>query len=731
MATESGFLATYKKLKKKPIQALKNLLLSTGIASAYLCLFIFFQLLCLTAFINLNHTQNLKFIQTGVDAVPALIFIEFFLFLGTLFYTLISLERGERFTAFFNLPIFRLLILSILPGFVLYFYLKYASEYWFISYLLVGIINIWFLPALINLHNGNSLLVCIFQNTPEQNSLKKQFFKDNWLGFLTGTVLFTLFYFLMNTLDKSMEPSPVLWGSLILNLLLLAIHVYISFQIAIDDYHVLEQNPNPPISKKGVSALILLSTVMTLGLVLLNQVYQAKINGLFKDLDARIVAQKSQNKYERPVLRGKALPGNGADAYWQLIGKRTLKESNKVESFFQVKYPALAKALSDDKLLINTETGIPSLPQVTSKYWPAIHELQNASQYEFIHHDYDFSVDAPLPNFIYIQDLSRIMISIAKTECDQGHCLSGGELLMDTLRLGQDLQYRGTLIDAMVGFVLKNYVVQNGIYRLDHKSLKFKEFQVLLSRMETLIASEKNLKNTIVNEFFTVEKIMQEVNQNDLKALGEMAAINLNSFTNFEALLTRFSFLPIYQPMIIDAFEKLKILKEGLLAVYNAPQSQQNEASEQYLKNIEKTIGGNFFLEIAMPFYGAVWEREKVAKVKLYASYLYLALEAYHLKNGRYPETLSALTPNTIANLPLDPWTNKPFDYELLPNGDYYFYSLGKNATKEKKAFNYLDFQAKNCKSGEKISFSNRLSQVPPGAKSDKVNCEKLNLLAP
>ena len=40
-----------------------------------------------------------------------------------------------------------------------------------------------------------------------------------------------------------------------------------------------------------------------------------------------------------------------------------------------------------------------------------------------------------------------------------------------------------------------------------------------------------------------------------------------------------------------------------------------------------------------------------------------LALHAYWLDHGKYSENLQALTPDYLARVPLDPFTNEPFNY--------------------------------------------------------------------
>ncbi|MDQ1255949.1 MAG: hypothetical protein QG656_544, partial [Candidatus Hydrogenedentes bacterium] len=55
-----------------------------------------------------------------------------------------------------------------------------------------------------------------------------------------------------------------------------------------------------------------------------------------------------------------------------------------------------------------------------------------------------------------------------------------------------------------------------------------------------------------------------------------------------------------------------------------------------------------------------------------------LALELHRLAQGHYPETLDALAPQFLSEVPADPFSEKPFVYKLVEN-DYLLYSAGAN----------------------------------------------------
>ena len=100
--------------------------------------------------------------------------------------------------------------------------------------------------------------------------------------------------------------------------------------------------------------------------------------------------------------------------------------------------------------------------------------------------------------------------------------------------------------------------------------------------------------------------------------------------------------------------------------------------------------------------------------------YLYLALEAYHAIQGKYPEKLGQLVPNIIPELPLDPWTDKPFVYKLLPKDHYLF-----SAFVEGRSFNQFDPANINCLGTSTQVFSSLMVET----KSKKDKKEECNYL--
>ena len=56
-----------------------------------------------------------------------------------------------------------------------------------------------------------------------------------------------------------------------------------------------------------------------------------------------------------------------------------------------------------------------------------------------------------------------------------------------------------------------------------------------------------------------------------------------------------------------------------------------------------------------------------------------IAIKRYELRQGRPPVALSALTPDYLASVPMDPMSGNPLCYRLNADGSFVLYSTGKD----------------------------------------------------
>jgi hypothetical protein len=82
---------------------------------------------------------------------------------------------------------------------------------------------------------------------------------------------------------------------------------------------------------------------------------------------------------------------------------------------------------------------------------------------------------------------------------------------------------------------------------------------------------------------------------------------------------------------------------------------------------------------VLIPKLGGIPVKFAAAQNHLNLALFACALERHRRANSAYPETLSGLSPDWIAELPNDPLTGEPFKYRRLEGGRFDLYSVGWN----------------------------------------------------
>ena len=88
-----------------------------------------------------------------------------------------------------------------------------------------------------------------------------------------------------------------------------------------------------------------------------------------------------------------------------------------------------------------------------------------------------------------------------------------------------------------------------------------------------------------------------------------------------------------------------------------------------------------FFCGLMLPSISKVAQKLAIAQTAADTTALACALERYRRRNGQFPDSLSQLVPEFIAQLPHDVINSQPLKYRRTDDGQYLLYSVGWNET--------------------------------------------------
>jgi hypothetical protein len=135
-------------------------------------------------------------------------------------------------------------------------------------------------------------------------------------------------------------------------------------------------------------------------------------------------------------------------------------------------------------------------------------------------------------------------------------------------------------------------------------------------------------------------------------------------------------FLWLGRPVLKSQFIWVHKRFGELEKIAGEPYYEQNEfLNDRHLERVPwyyKPTG------VVFPVFGSVFLKEASLEAMMLATKAGLACKIYRAKTGRYPENLEALVPDILPEVPIDPFTGKPFIFRRQGD-DLFIYSLGSN----------------------------------------------------
>jgi len=188
--------------------------------------------------------------------------------------------------------------------------------------------------------------------------------------------------------------------------------------------------------------------------------------------------------------------------------------------------------------------------------------------------------------------------------------------------------------------------------------------------------------------------MMESLKAGDLRGFLASDSSNLN-LAAAESQLGRFE---IWLKRGWFEENQARILEEltRLIELQDLPPAERHAGLQQIDRRLKDEMSsdsffgqryrGNF-LYLYMPAAIKVSEGHLRSQAELGCMSALLAAERYRLKHGRWPESLAALVPEFLAEVPVDPFAAGPIQLRRLPDG-LVIYSVGRDGKDNNGAFN-------------------------------------------
>lgn len=320
-----------------------------------------------------------------------------------------------------------------------------------------------------------------------------------------------------------------------------------------------------------------------------------------------------------------------------------------------------------------------------SKYDPAIEELLQASALPYARFPVDYTFQPPaailLPHLGMMRQVEKVLCLRSLAELQNGQSDKALADLNLTFRLIDSARGEPFLISLLVRIAMWQGSLQTiyeGLARHQWSDAQLVDIDSLLNKMDFLADYKYSI---------TGERVLELANTEYLRRTGDFAMLDYsdNGSHNDQFKSFMFHLLPgafFYQ----NELTMLQLDQEcGPLLVDDQSHSVSPKLVQQKTAAESKTLShfsyGNAMARFIMPNLFNAVKKTAYAQETVDLTRVAIALERYRLAMGVYPDSLDALAPHFLPEVPNDIIDGGPLHYHRTSDGQFILYSIGWNET--------------------------------------------------
>ena len=297
----------------------------------------------------------------------------------------------------------------------------------------------------------------------------------------------------------------------------------------------------------------------------------------------------------------------------------------------------------------------------------------------------DMLVSVLLPHLRYIAQSGRALLTRAMVRNGAGDVAGCDADLLAVHRLARLLGQSPTLVEHSVAIALETGACRGQrAVALDgkHTAVQLRAAAAELARMNDLGAPVDCIDHA--ERYMMLDGTQHLARLNPVKAgevyrgiVGPGAAEQVPS-------PQLFPFLPIpYEQSMVTANHWYDSM---IVAMHQSTYAQRHEALAQWTAAADITAGrgtlgvlsDDWAVKFYVPNLNRIYTKWETARTEARLTQIALGLAAYKAERGSYPATLSELSPDFLAAVPQDNFSDRPFIYART-SGGYTLYSVGPN----------------------------------------------------
>ncbi|MFP4058763.1 MAG: hypothetical protein ACLF0G_17990, partial [Candidatus Brocadiia bacterium] len=318
------------------------------------------------------------------------------------------------------------------------------------------------------------------------------------------------------------------------------------------------------------------------------------------------------------------------------------------------------------------EPMLAAIRQYLARHEAALELLHQAAELEHCAFDLDFEAGfaMEMPHLASLRHAARLLSLQAVERAESGRPAEAAKALRAALRTGHALRHEPILISALVRIACDALAVRHLEWTLARCRFRPR----LLPPIEAALREEADPR--------LIERAM----------VGERA-MGIDAFNKY-VLGPRRREVGLLAPGLGHPGLPLMpapIRKGDMLCYVGAMGRYVELARRPYPRNLvdgaetgdqlARDVPAYFpFTRMLLPALGRVWEVGQEHMARCESARVALAVLRYQARRGHLPQRLDQLTPDSLPDLPLDPYDGRPLRYRKAADG-FVVYALGQNAT--------------------------------------------------
>ncbi|MCX5768709.1 MAG: hypothetical protein NTZ09_00335 [Candidatus Hydrogenedentes bacterium] len=274
-------------------------------------------------------------------------------------------------------------------------------------------------------------------------------------------------------------------------------------------------------------------------------------------------------------------------------------------------------------------------------------------------------LEEPVPYLSKWRTLARLMTAESLMYGSRGNYDAALDELADVFDFAAESSRDGFLMTYLVGNAIQDTGTRPLCDMLQSPALSAEQCRAIINRLQATEARASRIADAVMAEADLFDYSLQQFpSPEELHAL-------LVLYTQYDGAGTKFA-KSVTPQQCAEWYSQMPKAIRGAAPLLETPVYQFKKGE------LRQFVSANPISERMLDVYYRAPEAEARGKTLRSGPLLVAAIEAYRHENGAYPQSLDALAPSVLEELPNDPFTGSPFRYQRQGTR-YRLYSAGVN----------------------------------------------------